>query len=105
MAVNKDQPEVKKDMEPTGSQIGLSSRYSDSHLLCKGQPSYDEYEEAKRLVDRRVKQRKRELLKQTERGYDVAAPVGYFHTVECRFSMSHANSANLLQQYLQRLAT
>jgi len=45
-------------------------------IYCaKGQPIYEEYEEVKRLMDRRIKEREKELLKQVQREYDVAAPV------------------------------
>ena len=42
---------------------------------AKGQAIYDQYEEAKRAVDRKIKARERELMKQIQKEYDAVAPV------------------------------
>ncbi len=42
---------------------------------AQGQAIYDQYEEAKRAVDRKIKARERELIKQIQKEYDTIAPV------------------------------
>ena len=42
---------------------------------AEGQAIYDQYEEAKRAVDRKIKARERELMKQIQKEYDTIAPV------------------------------
>ena len=42
---------------------------------AEGQAIYDQYEEAKRVVDRKIKARERELIKQIQKEYDTIAPV------------------------------
>ncbi len=42
---------------------------------AEGQAIYDEYEEAKRAVDRKIKARERELMNQIQKEYDAVAPV------------------------------
>ncbi|KAL9127453.1 MAG: hypothetical protein Q9217_003670 [Psora testacea] len=42
---------------------------------AKGRPIHEQYVEAKRAVDRRIKERERELKKQIQRDYDATAPV------------------------------
>ena len=42
---------------------------------AEGQAIYDQYEEAKRAVDRKIKARERELMKQIQKEYDAIAPV------------------------------
>lgn len=42
---------------------------------AEGHAIYDQYEEAKRAVDRKIKTRERELLKQIHKEYDAVAPV------------------------------
>ena len=42
---------------------------------AEGQAIYDQYEEAKRAVDRKIKARERELMKEIQKEYDTIAPV------------------------------
>ncbi len=42
---------------------------------AEGQAIYDQYEEAKRAVDRKIKARERELMNQIQKEYDAVAPV------------------------------
>ncbi len=42
---------------------------------AEGQAIYDQYEEAKRAVDRKIKARERELINQIQKEYDAVAPV------------------------------
>ena len=42
---------------------------------AEGQAIHDQYEEAKRAVDRKIKARERELIKQIQKEYDTIAPV------------------------------
>ena len=42
-----------------------------------GQIIYDQYKEAKRAVDRKIKAREQELMKQIQKEYDTIAPVRY----------------------------
>ena len=42
---------------------------------AEGQAIYDQYKKAKRAVDRKIKARERELIKQIQKEYDVVAPV------------------------------
>ena len=42
---------------------------------AKGQPIYEHYEEAKRAVDRKVKEREKEVKRQIQREYDATALV------------------------------
>ncbi|KAF6238810.1 hypothetical protein HO173_003317 [Letharia columbiana] len=42
---------------------------------AEGHAIYDQYEEAKRAVDRKIKARERELMKQIQKEYDAIAPV------------------------------
>lgn len=42
---------------------------------AEGQAIYDQYEEAKRAVNRNIKARERELIKQIQKKYDAVAPI------------------------------
>ena len=42
---------------------------------AEGQAIYDQYEEAKRAVNRKIKARERELIKEIQKGYDIIASV------------------------------
>lgn len=42
---------------------------------AKGQAIYDQYDEAKRVVDRKIKARERELIKEIQKEYDIIASV------------------------------
>ncbi len=42
---------------------------------AEGQAIYDQYKKIKRAVDRKIKARERELIKQIQKEYDTIAPV------------------------------
>ena len=51
-------------------------RHQFTFVYCaEGQTIYDQYEEAKRTVDRKIKAREQELMKQIHKEYDTVAPV------------------------------
>ena len=71
----RQEPEIR---ELRGCRDKLVRRVRDEFKFiyrAKGHPIYEHYEEAKRAVDRKIKERERELKKQIQREYDATAPV------------------------------
>ena len=58
-------------------QLTINRAEHQFSFICRaeGQAIYDQYEEAKRAVDRKIKARERELMKEIQKEYDTIAPV------------------------------